>query len=212
MIAAFNPVGNPVFQRLTELKEMQEGNYTALWKTYFFSLVSNWVLDLYEGVFTSEMKELEDLLDRTGLNSADDAPETVFSQLMNRLRDLTPKSAQLDVVLGPQGIPLLLPRVEFEQKPTPETEAVRHDDALGKVNEILRSEKIVVWVVMDRLDEAFQGFPAIELPALRALLRTYLDMQAFSQIRLKLFIRNDLFRRVASGWLCQSHARECEED
>jgi len=117
VLAAFNPVGNPVFQRLTEVKGMEEGNYIALWKTYFFSLVSNWLLDLYDGVLTDEMNGLERLLDRTGLSTADDAPETVFSQLMNRLRDLTPKSASMDVVLTPQGIPILLPKVEFEKMP-----------------------------------------------------------------------------------------------
>jgi hypothetical protein len=56
-----------------------------------------------------------------------------------------------------------------------------------------------VWVILDRLDEAFQGFPAVEVPALRALLRTYLDLLEFGHIRLKLFVRRDLFRKVIAG-------------
>ena len=48
-------------------------------------------------------------------------------------------------------------------------------------------------------DEAFQGFPNVEIPALRALLRTYLDMLAYPRVRLKLFARNDLFRKVIQG-------------
>lgn len=52
---------------------------------------------------------------------------------------------------------------------------------------------------MDRLDEAFQGFPKIEVPALRALFRTYLDMMDFPRIRLKLFVRRDLFRKIIGG-------------
>ena len=56
-----------------------------------------------------------------------------------------------------------------------------------------------VWVVLDRLDEAFQGFPEVERPALRALLRTYLDMLEFDYVKLKLFVRKDLFRKVVHG-------------
>jgi hypothetical protein len=38
-----------------------------------------------------------------------------------------------------------------------------------------------------------------EVPALRAILRTFLDLQEFPELGLKLFLRNDLFRRVTSG-------------
>jgi hypothetical protein len=41
--------------------------------------------------------------------------------------------------------------------------------------------------------------PRTEIPALRALLRTYLDLLAFPQIKLKLFVRNDLFRKIIEG-------------
>jgi hypothetical protein len=56
-----------------------------------------------------------------------------------------------------------------------------------------------MWIILDRLDEAFVGFPSIEIPALRALFRTYLDVQAFENIKLKLFVRNDLFRKIIHG-------------
>lgn len=202
VVAAFNPVGSPVFQRLAQVEVMEEGEYVGLWKTYIFSLVGNWILDLYTDVYTDRMRELEQLLNRTGLNTADDAPETVFSQIMNRLRDLVPSAAEVGVSATPQGILVITPRVEFrkgeEAKPHPQ-EHVPYEAALGLVNEILREEDLVIWLVMDRLDEAFQGFPKVEIPALRALLRTYLDLQAYPKIRLKLFLRNDLFRKIAEG-------------
>src|SRR5580658_5384871 len=66
-------------------------------------------------------------------------------------------------------------------------------------NAVMDEVDLTVWVVLDRLDEAFQGFPDVEIPALRALLRTYLDLLAYPRIRLKLFVRNDLFRKVIQG-------------
>jgi hypothetical protein len=76
---------------------------------------------------------------------------------------------------------------------------VTQEEAYELLEEVLRQENLTFWVAVDRLDEAFQGFPAAEVPALRALLRTYLDLQAYSRIRLKLFLRRDLFRRVTAG-------------
>jgi hypothetical protein len=64
---------------------------------------------------------------------------------------------------------------------------------------MVRDAGVSVWVAIDRLDEAFQGFPQVEVPALRALLRTYLDMLDFPKVKLKLFLRRDLFRRIIAG-------------
>lgn len=63
----------------------------------------------------------------------------------------------------------------------------------------MEAHGLEVWFVLDRLDEAFAGFPEIEVPALRALLRTFLDLNEFKNIRLKLFVRNDLFRRITGS-------------
>src|ERR1035438_6628504 len=73
---------------------------------------------------------------------------------------------------------------------------IPHEKALGMLNEALDEVDLTVWIVLDRLDEAFQGFPSVEIPALRALFRTYLDLNAYPRIRLKLFVRNDVFRKV----------------
>ncbi len=61
-------------------------------------------------------------------------------------------------------------------------------------------------MTFDRLDEAFQGHAEVEVTALRALLRTYLDLTEFDSIKLKLFLRRDLFRRItSSGFVNLTH-------
>ncbi len=76
---------------------------------------------------------------------------------------------------------------------------IPHEKALSVLNTALEEVDLTTWIVLDRLDEAFQGFPSVEIPALRALLRTYLDLLAYPRIRLKLFVRNDVFRKVTQG-------------
>ena len=70
---------------------------------------------------------------------------------------------------------------------------------MKRLNVALDEVDLTVWVVLDRLDEAFPGSPATEIPILRALLRTYLDLLAYPRLKLKLFVRNDLFRKVIQG-------------
>ena len=198
VLAGFNPAGAPVFQRLTEGEPFEEGQYVTIWKAYVLSLVGNWVLQINEGAFTDKMEELDDLLERTGLSSADDSPGTVFSQIVNLVRRLmNPKGVEVSATITPDGLPIVTPRVEFGDGN--DHDLVRHDDALRLLNDVLEEVGYSVWVVLDRLDEAFQGFPESEVPALRALLRTYLDLSEFDRLTLKLFVRKDLFRRIIEG-------------
>jgi len=205
IIAGFNPAGNPVFQRLAESELLSEGEYVAVWKTYILSLVGNLILQLYEGSFTDTMFELDRLMESVGIMSPDDSPSTVFSMIVNLFRRLTnPKTLEVALTLNPQGLPVMIPKATFgadAESGSPADAAqniVRHDDALHLLNKVLTEIDLRVWVVLDRLDEAFQGFPTAETPALRALLRTYLDLASFPFVRLKLFVRKDLFRRITA--------------
>ena len=44
IISAFNPTGNPIFQKLTQDAPLTEGQYKAVWKLYLLSLLGNWLL------------------------------------------------------------------------------------------------------------------------------------------------------------------------
>lgn len=199
VLAGFNPAGQPVFQRLTVGDPMSEGQYMTLWKAYVLSLVGNWVLAINEGALSHKMEELDALLKKTGLSSPDDSANTIFSLVVNLFRRLTnPDSVEVTTTITPDGLPIVTPRVTFGDDPAPE-ELIRHDEALRLLNDVLDEIGYSVWVVLDRLDEAFQGFPDAEVPALRALFRTYLDLADFDRLTLKLFVRKDLFRRIIEG-------------
>lgn len=206
VVAAFNPAGAPVFQRLLETDHLSEDQYIGVWKAYFLSLAGNWLLTLYDGEFSDEMKRLDALLMSVGLRAADDTPQTIFSQVVNRLKQLLRlKSVEQTTTFSQEGMPVLSAKVEFhdglQEHPAEQRVVglVRHDDALRLLQTILHENDLTAWLVLDRLDEAFQGRPAAERPALRALLRTYLDMLEFPNVRLKLFVRRDLFARVVEG-------------
>lgn len=205
VITGFNIAGNPVFQKLVQIPTLTEGQYISIWKTYIFSLVANWILQLYEGNTTGEMDELADLLDVTGLRSFDDSAETVFSKIVGMFTHLArPSGAGIEFSVSETGMPVVKPKLEFEARegrsfPNVDPHEVPYEAAIKKLNDVLKTVDLTVWIALDRLDEAFQGFEQVEIPALRSLLRTYLDMQNYSFIRIKLFVRKDLFRKVISG-------------
>ena len=203
IVAGFNPAGNPVFQRLAEGDVLNEGQYITIWKGYFVSLVGNWVLDLEDpGSYTDTMTALDSMLTRVGLRSRDDSPSTIFSQIVNLFRRLAhPQSIETAVTITPNGLPIVIPKVTFADTPTVpgEAEVVEHETAFQLLSDVLEELDLTVWLVMDRLDEAFQGFPDAEVPALRALFRSYLDLLQFPRVKLKLFVRRDLFARIIEG-------------
>ncbi len=200
VITAFNPTGNPIFQRLVQEDPLTEGQYRSVWKTYFLSLIGNWALNIAGEDSSDSFKRLHRLLDRAGLRASDDTPQTIFSRLMNSIRRVgRPSVAEVELSLSETGVPIVKPRVEFGGPSEEPVSEVSHEDALRLLNTCVAEMGFVVWVILDRLDEAFQGFPTVEIPALRALFRTYLDLLEFDQIRLKLFVRRDLFRKITTG-------------
>lgn len=204
IVTAFNPSGSPVFQRLANTQPLSEGQYLTIWKAYILSLVGNWLLKILDGDYPEHCRKLDTLLSQTGLRSSDDTASSIFSRLAGWAhRLLNPKSAGMKITFDQFGIPIIKPQLEFSE-PNSETvktdeDFVAHDEALATLNSALDETDVTVWIVLDRLDEAFVGYPDVEIPALRALLRTYLDLLAFDRLAMKLFVRKDLYKRIIKG-------------
>jgi len=199
IVDAFNPQGDPVFQRLTYGPDLTEDQYRTFWKAYLLSLVGNWLISIYEASYNDEMRELQNTLCYLGLSATDVTPETIFGNLHSLVTRLTkPASVELGMTVTETGMPVVTPKVELG--PTREQgDVIYNGDFLGVLDRAIRATDLTVWVLFDRLDEAFSGRQDVEVPALRALLRTYLDLTNLGNLKLKLFLRKDLFRRVTKG-------------
>ena len=198
IVPAFNPDGSPIFQRLTESAPLEEAGYGSVWKTYVFALVGNWLVDTAKGVKSKDVQLVERLLTLAELRSLEHTPVTVFGRIVDWTKKKIggAKSAQLGLGI-PHG-PSVTPKLEFAEDTTG-TKRMRYEEALHILDRALEEHGHTCWVALDRLDEAFQSTPTVELPALRALFRSYLDLQPYKRIRLKLFVRRDLFRKVTQG-------------
>lgn len=198
VIPAFNPTGNPIFQQLAEREIIPEGEYTKLWKAFALSLVGNWLLKHNKIRPKSNLQKLDQLLRGLNLRSDTDAPLPVFQKILDSIGNLFKwQSAEIEFSSSADGFSFT-PKVDFDgKKDDPKTVSI--DSALRLLQECLFDANKTVWLALDRLDEAFQGYPDVEIPALRALFRTYLDMIEYDNIKIKLFVRRDLFSRIVEG-------------
>jgi hypothetical protein len=73
------------------------------------------------------------------------------------------------------------------------------DNLFGAVNKVLVERQLDIWILFDRLDVAFLDDHKLEENALRALIRVYLDFKGYGNISTKIFLREDIWKRVVEG-------------
>lgn len=196
ILAAFNPTGVAPFQDLVRRDVLHEDDYKAIWKAYFFSIIGNFLLEEFGDARPNELADLENLLEGAGLRKQDLSPK---EQFLSVLRSYRPTSIEAGGTVTAEGIPILAGKISFGRSEPNPASLMSHDDALEVLDRVLGLNGYNIWLVLDRLDEAFQASPGVEKPALRALLRAYLDVKDLVHVRLKMFVRRDLFARITSG-------------
>lgn len=198
VVPAFNLSGDSVFQAFSENKSLDEAEYRKFWKAYILSVIGNWLLKTNKYRPRSKLHSLDILLRGLNLRSDADGIKPIFAKVYEQVGTLFSwKSLEFGIEPTETGF-AFKPKVELADK-TYDSARVSIDKCLTLLNDCLSETGKTVWLALDRLDEAFQGIPEAEIPALRALFRTYLDVEEYSHIVMKLFIRRDLFARVIDG-------------
>lgn len=74
------------------------------------------------------------------------------------------------------------------------------DQLYEDANDVLVEENnLRVWLILDRLDVAFTSSPELEANALRALFRVYRLIEPLNNLRLKIFLRSDIWSEITDG-------------
>ena len=74
------------------------------------------------------------------------------------------------------------------------------------LNKAYEELNITTWLVLDRLDVAFSDSGDLQGNALRSLFRTDLDMRGLTNINVKIFLRDDIWKKiVGDGFREASH-------
>jgi hypothetical protein len=207
-LAAENPRGTPAFRDLTTAPPLSEEHFRGLWKIYFLSIAANYIRHHLDTTQTknSDATAVIGFLAKNGLLAAN---VTLLSRLKAAVDYLRKWIPALEGGITDPNTGLVLSGKITLAEPTPEQRGQGYeslDDLLIKLNGAYRQLNITTWLVLDRLDVAFSDSEELEGIALRSLFRTYLDMLALSHIKIKIFLRDDIWRKVvARGFREASH-------
>ena len=197
---AETPKGSPAFRTIATDPPETEEEFAVLWKLYFLCLVAE-VLREY-AVDTPEARRVYDQLRRADL--LDLSPlQTLLLAVRRQVRRLSrATSVEAGVAVeASTGTPLVTAKVTLgePEKLTAVDLSTGLDLLIADADCALRDLAFSVWIVIDRLDVAFAQDTDVEKLALRALFRTYNDMQSCDHIAVKLFLRSDIWRRITAG-------------
>lgn len=189
---AERPQGETAFSEIARDPPAGEELWRLLWRAYFVCLVAE-VLE-EEQIRVPAARAVLDSLVENGLRSGRGVKAALQAarEFIGRLQRA--KSIESDVGVDPQtGALRVGGKIELEPAAREAIEAASAvSGLLDMANQALADAGLEVWIVLDRLDVAFSD-PLVETPALRALMRVYLDFTTFEQITPKIFMRPDIW-------------------
>lgn len=208
-ISAETVRGATVFQNLKSDPPTKEDEFIVLWKLYILTLichelrsysVNDGKLNHIYGLL-EEADLLENELNLSGLLRMAQA----FARKLISVTQIEPGVEVDPNTLLPTGVSC---KISLEE-PTGKLrdKGFRSLDGMfADVNASLEKQKLSVWVLLDRLDVAFADSHELEANAIRALMRVYSDIRALDAISLKVFLREDIWKRVVErGFREASH-------
>lgn len=200
-LAAENPRGTPAFRDLVTEPPLTEEQFRGLWKLYFLSITADYLRHQMAATNTKDASSFAVIhaLTENGLLPPGVTLLTRLKAVMGYLRKYLPNIE--GSVTDPNTGLTLKGKITLSE-PTTEQRKEGYqslDDLVTMLNRGLQNQRITVWLALDRLDVAFAESDELEGNALRALFRTYLDMVNLSNIKIKIFLRDDVWRRIVSG-------------
>ncbi len=203
LISAEKPTGQTVFSEIKNTPPTTELEFVALWKIYICQLIVKELIS--QDKCKGPASGVKDKLVESGLIEE----SNTLKRLVNAAMAFAKRITDIDSLEGSAGI-----EGEFAGKitfRTPTTENrkfgfVSVDELLDTLNSFLVEQSIEFWILFDRLDVAFDQDPEAEKRALRALFKTYRDIEDLKAVCLKIFLRDDIWKRITDeGFRESSH-------
>ncbi|MFN8504634.1 P-loop ATPase, Sll1717 family [Kouleothrix sp.] len=189
-----NPSGDPEFRDILaaistdefpDAEELRTG-----WRLYFISQF--WKAADEVTPDTRDKKTLEKSLTQYGLISNNSGTlKTTFAFALAKARAL--KKLDVQWIKG-----LSLEFGEVELRAGGSAAAIPFNAILSDIDKLLAGANRRVWLILDRLDEIILGDEERENQVLKGLLLAYRDVSDYISLRVKVFIRDDVYSRVTA--------------
>jgi hypothetical protein len=203
LVTAEQPRGATVFRDLVTDPPTSENEFVGLWKLYIATLIAQTIKDYGIAAGGADFKKLISLLEEQGLLEAEFDLARAFKAVRDYARSwFLPASVEGSFAIDPNtGIQTFSGKI-MPSEPDAKLRAngyISVDATVALANRVLASAGFQIWVLLDRLDVAFLESYDLEKNALRALFRVYRDFGSYEQIKLKIFLRSDIWERIVEG-------------
>lgn len=200
---AENPRGATAFNNIISEPPVSEREFVGMWKLYFACLVQGVLAE--NEISNAPANELTKALADARLIKGSASLSALFSAVRRYVkRVFTPPKAlegtlELDPMTQmPSGVTGKIVFADAEDLSAANS-FVSIDRLLELGDQALQKAGNNIWILVDRLDVAFAEHEDLEINAIRALFRVYLDLAAQERIRLKIFLRTDIWARITDG-------------
>jgi hypothetical protein len=200
-VSAENLRGQPAFKDLNVDPPTSEREFISIWKLYFASLLGRALSD--NRIDNGHARASRSLLDEHDLLPLEKTPlGSVLAGVRAYIaRWSRPTSVEAGMMVEPvSGAPTgFTGKIVFEDPSLAQRKAgfLSVDDLLAEIDAAFGEAGFDVWIMIDRLDVAFDETSELEANALRALFRAYRDIRALDHIVPKIFLRSDIWGRIA---------------
>ena len=189
LVKANEHSGDPAFRKAfgSLSKEDSLETYATAWKIYIINLIYEAILP-----YISLDEKLEKYLKEKDILTKEKG-------FLNRLIYAVLK-AKATITVSDVEYGLQLGDIEQSQN------FIDFNYIFSEFQHILSQEDIRVWVLIDRLDDAFPDWTKESLMAIKSLFYVYKDLLGLKNLKLKTFIRTDIFDRITQdGFTSLSH-------
>jgi hypothetical protein len=206
------PRGTPAFKDLIVDPPTSQQEFVGLWKLYFLSLIGAALRDL--GATGEAIDRVVKPLETAKLIEAGSTSlAAMIRGALDYVRNLIRwESVQAVLELDSAGIPKGLGgKITFREPNADERAAglLSMDTLLKLANTAAKDSGLTVWLALDRLDVAFADSKGVEGNALRALFMVYSDFREYDHLKIKIFLRSDIWGRVTEEGLREtSHVED----
>ncbi len=209
---AENPRGTVAFKDLNTSPPTDEFEFKCIWKLCFVLIISQKLSE--ENFKDEDFKTVIEKLQQSDLI----ARRATFTSTVKMVRDYI---RRINPVIEPnvslnensgliEKIGVKISLLEPSNKSS-DKGIVSVDNLFELLNKSLKNNSAKIWLAIDRLDAVFQEDFELEATALRTLFQVYNDLQTFSNIRLIIFLRDDIWSRIIeNGFRETSHITKTE--
>ena len=199
LLLAENPRGATAFTDLQTQPPASELEFVNLWKLYLLILLGECFINA--GTSSPSGVKVVEALRSSGLLITKSSLATFFTRARQyignffNLESFEPNVKFNESTGMPEGAGI---KVSFREPTFEQAKrgVISVSELLQKADTEMDASGYKIWFLFDRLDVAFAESPDLEANALRALFKVYLDFASYKNIKLKVFLRSDIWKRI----------------